>query len=297
MVKSELKLSVALLIGLWLPMAWAIPAETLNYRVYYQGWLSAMQQLNISEARLMTEWVQGGEVKISTLSLSSAAHGMVDAVYPIRYRLRSVYDLRAQRLMAMERYKRTRRFKHDLAWVDAPAGRLYYARAAVVGAPAKVPVTLQPWVTPVTFTAAAETPLATPVHLLDRLSLLQALRHRIPAPNEMLTLAVIDGSKFYRYEITAIGTETVTIAGRQWASWRLSVVGYEQRPGEPPSHEPEHAPIDLWISQDQQRLPLRFRAEHAVGSFAVEWVPSGEPITVALDAPLAAPEEGWSDGG
>lgn len=270
--------------------------EILGYRVYYKGWLSAMQELPIAEARLVTEPAEQGRLQVSTLSLSSAAHDMVDAVYPIRYRLRSVYDRHQARLLAMERFKRTRRVKHDLAWVDETDGRLHYLRADAKASGPPVPDEVKTWLLDTRFGDAGKPAPVVPAGLLDRLALLQALRQRIPAPGQVLGLPVTDGPKLFRYEARLDGSESIQAGGRTWPAWRLRVDGYEQARQSGADGQPDHAPVYVWISRDPQRLPLRFHIDHRVGGFTVEWVPGDVAVAVALDAPVP-PADAWVDEG
>ena len=297
MAGTRSKFLISLFLGVLMPVAQATPTETLSYRIYYKGWLSAMQELPIAEARLVTEQAEAGRLEVSTLSLSSAAHEVVDSLYPIRYRLRSLYDPQANQLVAMERFKRTRKVKHDLAWVDGLTGRLHYLRADGNRPAAALPARLQPWLADSVFAESDKDAVAVPAGLLDRLALLQAVRRQIPAAGQVLVLPVTDGPKTFRYQVRLDGVERMSIAGRQWPAWRLRVEGYEQRPGEAPSEEADHAPILLWVSQDAERLPLRFHIDHSVGGFTVEWAPGDLPVAVALDAPISPSGNAWVDEG
>lgn len=296
MVGSLIKTLCCVGLLLQASVALASAPETLSYRVYYKGLLSAMQELPIAEARLVTEQADDGRLEISTLSLSSAAHDVVDTLYPIRYRLRSLYDLRDQRLLGMERFKRTREVKHDLAWLDADHGLLHYLKADANASEVRIPGSLQPWLAKGAVHGAERDALAVPDQLLDRLTLLQTLRRHIPALGEVQRLPVTDGPKTYRYQVRLDGTETLSLAGRRWDTWRLRVEGYETTVDGRPSDEPDHAPIYVWISRDPARLPLQFRIDHAVGDFTVAWVPDRLPVDLAMDVP-AAPVDPWSDEG
>lgn len=272
----------------------AAASETLSYRVYYKGLLSAMSEVPIAEARLVTEQAPG-TLEVSTLTLSSAAHDVVDALYPIRYRLRALYDVGDQRLVGIERYKRTRKTKHDLAWLDAGNGRLHYLKADPSAPVVTVPASLHAWATTTAMRGTQGSPVAVPPALLDRLTLLQTLRRRIPAMGEVLALPVTDGPNTYRYQVRLDGTATLSLAGRRWNTWRLRVEGYEQKLDGGLSDEPDHAPIYVWISRDAQRLPLQFRIEHTVGDFTVAWVPGSLPVDIAMDVPPVT--DSWADEG
>lgn len=288
----SMRINFLILLWLLLPTsAMADVAESLSYRVYYQGLLSAMKELPIAEARLETQDGADGRLQISTLTLSSAAYDVVDSLYPIRYRLRSLYDRQGGQLVAAERYKRTRKLKHDLVWLDDGAGRVRYLRADAA-ADARLPPALAPWLITDRFREQQTDPIALMAGLLDRLTLLQALRHGTPEAGSVLTLPVTDGETLFRYEVRQVAREVLDIGGRGHAAWKLRVEGYKHLPDG--SEEADHAPIYLWISDDERRLPLRFRMDHAVGDFTVEWVPGGIPVELVLDAPIAEqPQSAW----
>lgn len=285
---------------IFLMVSWLIPGvlfaaqpatESLSYRVYYQGLLSAMSRLPIADATLQATASGDGAVEVSTLSLSSAGYAVVDSLYPIRYRLRSLYGTEQGQLLAFERYKRTRKFKHDLAWLDAEAGQLHYLRADddTATPAAQLPRRLRPWLSEAAFRAASEPPLAVAAGVLDRLSLLQRLRQQPPAAGQQQLLTLTDGRKYYRYRVTGVGRDSVTLAGRRLDAWRLRVEGFEVVAGSERLGEAEHPPIDVWLSDDPRRLPLRLQIDHAVGEFTVDWLPEAPPVEVVMEVPSAGP--------
>jgi hypothetical protein len=257
--------------------------ESLNFRVYYQGLLSGMTRVAIADASLQSRW--SGQLQVSTLHLSSAAHGLVDSLYPIRYRLRSLYAAESQQLLGFERFKKGRKFKHDLAWVDGQQGRVHYLRAAA-GPPADaLPPALRPWLSDTPFRAAEREPLQAMPGVLDRLTLLQALRRQWPSPQQPLTLALTDGRKQYRYQVEWQGRETLTLAGSEREAVHLRVRGAEIEPATGAVLEASHPPIDVWLGAGPQRLPLRLQIDHSVGVFTVEWSEATTPVQVAITPP------------
>lgn len=282
-----------LLLSLWLLPLVALanaPAamsheESLDFRVYYQGLLSGMTRVAIADASLQTR--SSAQLQVSTLHLSSAAHGLVDSVYPIRYRLRSLYAVEGRQLLAFERFKKGRKFKHDLAWVDPQQARVHYLRAAAEQSSDAdaLPPALRPWLSDTPFRAAEREPLQAMPGVLDRLTLLQALRRRWPSPQQPLTLAVTDGRKQYRYQVEWQGLDTLTLAGRQRDAVRLRVHGAEIEGASGAVLEASHPPIDVWLGADPQRLPLRLQIDHAVGVFTVDWREATTPVEVAITPP------------
>lgn len=265
-------------------------AETFNYRVYYQGLLSAMARVAIAEVRLDIESPPGDRLLVSTLSLSSESFGLMDAVYPIRYRLRALYSLQAGQLVAYERYKRTRKIKHDLVWVDEQSG---LARRLVADREGEdsLPVSLRPWVAGKSFRPQPGEGLAVPHGVLDRLTLLQALREQVPPQGEALELPVTDGEQGFIYRVTGEGREGLIISGQYFDSWRLRIDGFAQKLDGEGGLERDHEPVYVWLSADEQHMPLRFHTDHSAGGFTVDWVPEAVQVEVAVtDRPLEPAE-------
>jgi hypothetical protein len=261
-------------------------AETFNYRVYYQGLLSAMARVAIADVRLDIETPADSRLLVSTLSLSSEAYGLMDALYPIRYRLRALYSLEAGQLYAYERYKRTRKIKHDLVWVDERSGLAHWLLAANQGG-AYLPDELRPWFAAKALRSPEQGGLAVPHGVLDRLTLLQALREQTPRQGQELVLPVTDGKQGFTYRITGEGRESLAIAGQPRDSWRLRIEGFTHQRNAAGEMERDHDPVYVWLSADERRIPLRFHADHDVGGFAVEWVPEAVEVNVVVtDQPL-----------
>jgi hypothetical protein len=274
--------------GLWLLVIGSVAGaaggdESLNYRVHYEGLLSGMTRVAIADVSLYSTATP--ELQVHTLHLSSAGYGMVDALYPIRYRLRSLYHLSGKQLLAFERYKRGRKFKHDLAWVDAEHSRVRYLRADHKGQAAELPRMARPWISEAPFVPVADTPSPVAPGVLDRLILLQVVRQQVPATGKILTFSLTDGRKRYRYQVEWLGADRLELDGRGQQAWQLRVHGQEIDGNGNAVGEAAHAPIELWLSADSQRLPLRLQIDHAVGSFTVDLARDAPPVRVAVEPP------------
>jgi hypothetical protein len=191
-------------------------------------------------------------------------------------------------LLAVERYKRGRRFKHDLAWVDAREALVHYGRSSGGGVVVDTPAVLKRWVSDTTFRAVAQAPITSVPGLLDRLTLLQQLRQRESTDGRPWTAVLTDGLKQYRYEITSLGLESLAMAEGPRDSLHLRVQGWEMLPDGELAAEPEHPPIDVWLSRDVQGLPLRLRIDHAVGVFSVDLVDAVTLVEVVIEPPPEA---------
>lgn len=252
--------------------------ESLGYRAYYQGLLSAMARIPIVDIRLDNHRDEDTGLQVSTLSLTSEHHSLMEAFYPVRYRLRSIYRIGERQLLGYERYKRGRKVKHDLVVVDALAGK---ARVLLpsAAATAALPSPLLPWLSSRRFAGNGEPAMAVPAGVLDRLTLLQAARDHLPAAGQALALQVTDGKKLFDYRVVNEGGEVLEIAGRPQHCWRLRIEGFLHRPDDTP--EEDHEPVHVWLSADARRLPVRFHSDAALGGFTVTL--EAEPLDFSIE--------------
>ncbi|MCO4763755.1 MAG: DUF3108 domain-containing protein [Myxococcales bacterium] len=98
----------------------------------------------------------------------------------------------------------------------------------------------------------------------DPLGLLYGFRCKNIARKGSIKMSVTDGLKTIRANVKVLGKETLTIAGQPIATWHvvpeLKDVGgiFERSPG---------ARMDVWLSADEYRIPVRLKSKVVVGSF------------------------------
>lgn len=269
--------------------------EHLGYRAYYQGLLSAMARIPIADIRLDNHRDEVAGLRISTLSLTSEHHSLMEAFYPIRYQLRSIYSIADRQLLAYERYKRGRKVKHDLVLVDATAGTAGVMLSSGKEA-AGLPAELLPWLSSRHFADNGEQAVAVPDGVLDRLTLLQVARERLPAVGQVMPLKVTDGKKLFDYRVVNEGVEQLEIAGRAQDCWRLRIEGFLRKPDSEP--EEDHEPVLIWLSADAHRIPVRFHSDAALGGFTVTLESEPLDFTVEMtEQPLrTAPPDAFDEG-
>ena len=101
--------------------------------------------------------------------------------------------------------------------------------------------------------------------LMDRLTMLQWLRHQFLATGMQFDPIANDGHKVLGFHIAVEGEELITWDGRELSSMRIRL--------QPKTTGTEDAsPTWLWLSQDGRRLPLLFRSNRAFGAFEVRLV-------------------------
>jgi len=287
----------AILLVTWLGTAGAAVAptylgETLHYHIAYRGVLSPMSWTEVADAQLRTVPATVadpyGPTYQSTLSATSEHYGLVESLYPFRYRLRSIYSLGPDGTLAFERYKKTRKFRHDLVWIDRATERLLRYRAdsggeAAEQPPAPVPAVLKNWQEPGA-SYRLDTESTGPEQgvvpgLLDQLGLLQRLRTRLPAAGGQLELPVTDGKKRFMYRIRSTGQEALRAAGRIWDTRKLQVQAL--RITDQGAERPEGDPIEVWVGTGPEHVPVRLEKSVSLGRFVLE-------LTAGTGAPAGA---------
>lgn len=256
---------MGLLAGLLLvvPAAPAAVVEQLHFVATYQGIFSLGQTLPIADVVLRVAAPDGERTLRETeLSATSEAHGLVESLYPMRYRFRSWSIGSAPGVVAFENLQKTKRLRHRLYLrddsesgyravdLDAPAGREALRRLGEGADP-----------------SAARTRL----RLVDRLELLQRVRAgRLDAHTEN-RYPVTDGRAEMLYRVRVEGAEAVDLGSEAVAAWKVRLDGYERDADG--RLVPAHEPLYFWFDQRPGHVPLRIESRHAIGLFRIELDP------------------------
>ncbi len=115
---------------------------------------------------------------------------------------------------------------------------------------------------------------------LDRLGMIQHLRRRPLAVGEHLKLPATNGRQLVGYRIEVEAEEEVLWNQRPLKALRLRLQPLEQG-------DSKDRPSWLWLSTDEQRLPLRMRSTHPHGSFEMRLANDGYDSGVQCPVPEA----------
>jgi len=112
-----------LMLSVYLPAAIAQPDEQLNYRIYYQGLLSGMVQIDICDAvlnnsRYPTAVIAGEPVKMSQIKISSESFKKMELLYPFRFEMTSYFTEDLQRILLFNRKKTTKKVARKIVQFD-----------------------------------------------------------------------------------------------------------------------------------------------------------------------------------
>lgn len=272
----------ALILLFWIPISpiWAatsspILGEELEYTLTFRGLITGYVELKIAKLTLGVapdiEHVAGVSTYVTRLRLTTEPYTKAEMIYPLRLDYRSwlTSDM-LQPLLATKRLQ-TRESKRELLWFDRQAGIGYCyktgesddATAPEPESGGSPPQSLQK-IAALTDEVWAELMQTRQVELseddtLDYMGLLHQLRHMDITPGETLKFTVFTGKKFEYYR-AKVARERLVKGGWDRPALRLKLFEYD------PKKDKLKDEIRLWLSDDEQRLLLRFYAERAIGA-------------------------------
>jgi hypothetical protein len=260
--------------------------ESLEFTGYYRGVFSSWLKLAVARVRLFTDVVEampGGQpLRLSTLEISTAPYRKVELIYPFRFYHTSLFSPVLPRTELVYVSQRARRADEVMLWFDWRARRVERFKWREVGArdglrrPAP---DLLVTTAGVLIDALRRRYPAASIDLkrlrfagfgepelrergADRLALLHHVRFRALSPGRTITIPVSDGKALSGYRVTAEEHESLKHGETELATLRLRF--------DPVYVEPDrkaHPSVHVWIGTDSRRLPVRFEAENALGTF------------------------------
>lgn len=243
----------------------------LRYNVTYRGVLSALQTLDIADATLTDKVISNAGLRRSELQVSSAGHGIVESLYPFRYRVRSLYRENGVGAVAFELFKQTRRIKQEVFYVDSASRKLTAYGKMGDGPELPESIATQLGVGK-QHRQSGDGMHVAEEQLFDRLSLLHYLGSLPLAVGSDYTLAVTNGDETFEYRVRVSSKERLAAAGRVWDTWRLRLDATDDQ------GEPAHKPVDLWLADEPGRMLIRAEAKHPIGRFSISLLESDSGV-------------------
>ncbi len=247
-----------------------VRAESLHYEASYKGPFSAGKHLPIAAVQLDSEYMalpSGERVLQSTMRVTSKPYDFVEEHFPFRVRYRSLYAPGRKHMLALEKYEKTSRIKHEISWVDVDGRKLLRFRHKGKNVGQRLfPVSLQKWLEPGEhFEFHKYFRHGFPKGLQDWLSMLQVVRTLPLETGRVYRFPVTDGKHLYHYTVKVQKQHNIEMMdGNRRKAWKLRFDAIEE--GEP---GPAHRPLYVWLADDTQRTPLLFENRHPLGRFLV----------------------------
>ncbi|VAX10385.1 hypothetical protein MNBD_GAMMA26-165 [hydrothermal vent metagenome] len=258
--------------------------ERLEYRISYQGSLTAMAKLDICDAVLETSrdesTISGKPVFQASVNISSKRYKKMEAVYPFRYLLRSFFSPDMQRSILFERSKKTRKLRHEIVWFNWDKGvtERFKKRKQkeIVKSQARLTTRKQDGVPGFfgdlnynsnEFRRSSKPGLKLADGMLDRLSLLQSVRSQQLSPGQDIRLSISDGKKILNYLVQVQKRETIEHQGQLLDTYKLR---FDAFAGGRWSGTPSHPGVFAWLTADDKKTPVRFTVNYAGGEFLIQ---------------------------
>lgn len=247
------------------------PGEDLEYTLRFRGWVTGFIELNVAKLTLSVEPelqdVEGTPAYVTRLRLTTEPFSKAELLYPVRLDYRSWLDARLLEPILATKSLHTDDAERELFWFDRTARTGYrYASGPgdeAQGDPAPPPSRLQP------ITALPETTWSSlrargqmdfeESGVLDYMGLLQQLRYRPLQPGEWYDFRVFTGKKLEHYRVQ-VAKERLVRAGWDRPAYHLKLFEFD------PKKQRLKDEINLWLSDDPQRVLLRFYAERTIGA-------------------------------
>lgn len=270
-----LRIQLLLLLLLWSPFGQLSAApdlgESLTYTLSFRGLLSGFVEIGIAELTLSVEpslgEMAGSSAYSARMQLTTAPYKKAELIYPVRLDYKSWLDERTLQPLVAVKSLVTGKSRQELFWFDREEARVHHYQTAESDDSEPVQATPPKRLLRMAsldddhWSGLQENEAVTldQGSVIDYLSLLHSLR-RLPAePDKWYDFTVFSGKKLEYYRVQV---DRQRLIRRGWNRDTLHLKLYElDREKEKLKDE-----IQLWLSDDDQRLMLRFYAERAAGA-------------------------------
>lgn len=240
-----------------------------QYQITYRGVFSLGEEMPIADVVVLAQRTSRGDLLATRLEASSEAYPVVESLYPLRYRMTSWLAAAEGRLVALEKFEKTRRTKHRLYVRDPDdAERMRrFDRLAGEGEHESRQLQQGSW------------PLRATTPLFDHLGMLVYLRERRLQVGDRFSVPVTDGRDRLAYDIRVESESAVAIAGQAVPAFKLRLDAWES--DATGKRQVAHRPAYIWLSRDADRSLLRVDVRHAIGRFRAELQAADTRVDVA----------------
>jgi len=259
--------------------------ERLEYTISYQGGLSAMAWLDICDAVLETSQqtvtVNGEKANKVVVQITSEHHKEMEHLYPFRFQLMSYFSIDLKRSILLDKRKKTRKERHEIIrfdWDKRITERYKRHKSQqMAAAPTKPTETNQNskafnifsflGYDPAHFRRSGKPGQKLSTNMLDRLSLLQAVRSQELAVGEERRFTITDGKKVLNYLVRVQTRGPLKQYGQKKDLLKVRFDAFEAGKW---SGTPAHPAVFIWMTADEHKIPVRFTIDYAMGTFVVQ---------------------------
>ncbi|MFC1601940.1 DUF3108 domain-containing protein [Pseudomonadota bacterium] len=271
-----------LLFPIWLSAA-PVADERLEYKISYQGGLTAMVWLDICDAVLETSQQAvsvNGELAYKTfVDITSERYEKMEDLYPFRFHLTSFFSSDMQRSILFDKRKKTKKDRHEVIrfdWEEKVTERYKRLKPKQIAAGAtnikagenKASDLFNFLGYDLThFRRSGRPGQKLSTGMLDRLSLLQAVRSQKLTVGEEKRLTISDGKKVLNYLVRVQAREALEHNGQKQDLFKVRFDAFKTGKW---SGTPAHPVVYVWMTTDDLRIPVRFSIDYAMGTFVIQ---------------------------
>jgi len=255
--------------------------ERLEYTISYQGGLTAMAWLDICDAVLessqQTVSVNGESAYKIQLQISSEPYKKMEYLYPFRFQLTSYFSTDRRRSILFDKRKKTRKERHEIIrfdWDKKVTERYKWHKSKQLAASTEA--VQKDGATDMFsflgydqahFSRSAKPGQKLLTDMLDRLSLLQAIRSQKLVVGEELRFTISDGKKVLNYQVRVQMRGPLAQDGRKRDLVKVRLDAFKAGKW---SGQPVHPAVFIWMTADDLKIPVRFSIDYALGTFIVQ---------------------------
>jgi hypothetical protein len=259
--------------------------EHLEYTLKFRGLVTGFVELDIAKMTMAVERQMGqvddNPTYITNLQLTTEPYRKAEMLYPLRLSYRSWLDASKLYPLVAVKSLKTKKRKEALLWFDHIQGEAYNYTSAESDSKAsgKPPQSLQQ----ITQLPDEQWERLFQTHrvafsgieALDYISFLHRLRSMPLKSGEQIDFSTFNGKEFNSYHVK-VDRERLVRAGWNRPAFKVRLWEVDPKNGKRGDR------VDLWLSDDDDRLLLRFYAERTIG--AMEGIlETGRPLDGADD--------------
>ena len=249
----------------------AFLGETLIYDGSYQGRYSFNQKISVANIVFSTKkqrvLLPNKQMGIdSTLKISTKHSSFAEAVYPLLFRYRSLYQLETQRLWLLEKYKKTgRKIRHAIFYADGQGTILRYRADRLRKKNPLLPHPIQQWLgNHKIFHLYSKNKKRMDLKALDQMALINYIRLKQLKLKACLKLPTTSGKIQINYTICGKGLKKIKVLGRFQITNKIQFSATEWDEGKIIT---SHQPINVWFSIDKYHQPVKFSLQDKTGLY------------------------------
>ncbi|MEW8067452.1 MAG: DUF3108 domain-containing protein [Candidatus Thiodiazotropha endolucinida] len=243
--------------------------EYLEYTLKFRGVVTGFVELDIAKMTMAVERKMGhvddNPAYVTNLQLTTEPYRKAEMLYPVRLTYRSWLDAHKLYPLVAVKSLKTREHKEALMWFDHTQGEAYNYQSGKLDSEEadKPPVSLKQ----ITELPDEQWEKLLQTHrvafdgseALDYISFLHRLRGMPLKPGTQLDFSTFNGEKLNAYHIK-VGQERLVRSGWNRPAFKVRLWEIDPESGKRANK------VDLWLSDDEERLLLRFYAERTFGA-------------------------------